>query len=164
MTRPERRSRRLELEASDFDSDHYLCDLYESESLEHVWNSNSFWFRGENISQITSNSILLRILYKNPVVYTKPSKIRIFHTDIHFYLASWYYTNGYCGCPYGCCWMLDRLVSTHPIKSSKERRHSFNTFAAKPSISMFCLTNMCFCKLAILLVILNSILVRIICF
>jgi hypothetical protein len=24
--------------------------------------------------------------------------------------------------------MFDRLVSTHPIKSSKKRKHSFNTF------------------------------------
>ncbi len=34
--------------------------------------------------------------------------------DICFYLASWYYANGFCVCPYRCCWMLVMLVSTHP--------------------------------------------------
>ncbi len=42
---------------------------------------------------------------------TNPSNIRIFHTDIRFIAAWWYYANGL----YWCCRMLDGLVSSHPV-------------------------------------------------
>ena len=42
----ERRKQRLDLEDSDFNSDHYLCDLFEAEDLEHLWDSESTWSKG----------------------------------------------------------------------------------------------------------------------
>jgi hypothetical protein len=36
-------------------------------------------------------------------------------SDIHFYLASWYYANGLQMSVYRCSRMLDGLVSSHPL-------------------------------------------------
>jgi hypothetical protein len=68
-------------------------------------------------------------------VETDQSNFRIYPMDICFPLASWYNVNGLCGCLYGCWWMLDRLISTHP---SEIIRHSnkYRCFIQETSCSV----------------------------
>ena len=42
----ERKTQRLSQEENAFDSDHYLCDFFEPEDIEHMWTSKSIWSRG----------------------------------------------------------------------------------------------------------------------
>ena len=43
----ERKTQRLAQEENAFDSDHYLCDFFEPEDIEHMWTSKSIWSRGK---------------------------------------------------------------------------------------------------------------------
>jgi hypothetical protein len=49
----------------------------------------------------------------------QPTEHLFFPTDIHFYLASWYYANSLQMSVYGCLRMLDGLVSSHPVGLGK---------------------------------------------
>ena len=46
LTWEERRSQRLASEDAAFDSDHYLCDLFEAENVEFMWKAKSRWNKG----------------------------------------------------------------------------------------------------------------------
>jgi hypothetical protein len=47
LTWEERKTQRLTLEEGAFNSDHYLCNLFETEDIEYMWTSKSIWSRGK---------------------------------------------------------------------------------------------------------------------
>ena len=64
LTRAERRSRRLEFEDSDFDSDHYLCDLFELDELDYFCSSMPPWLKGKMLRKM-KNSLNMMVYSSN---------------------------------------------------------------------------------------------------
>jgi hypothetical protein len=53
----------------------------------------------------------------------KPTHLTsVFSVRTSIFIASWYYANSLCRCPYGCWRMLERLISTHPPFSLSQRQ------------------------------------------
>ncbi len=75
LTWEERRSQRLASEDVAFDSDHYLCDLFEAENVEFMWKAKSRWNKGlfELLMKIIINPkcIFGRVVYFNCVLIKK---------------------------------------------------------------------------------------------
>jgi hypothetical protein len=76
---------------------------------------------GIQVSILLNFSLFVADVEVKQWVETNPSNICFLPTDIHFYIASWYYASSLQMSVHRCSWILDGLVSSHPRSSKLER-------------------------------------------
>ncbi len=90
---------------------HYMLSLSPAVA---IWKDGRISIEITSLSEIARSTLHVCTNLYVQWVETDQSNFRIYPMDIHFSHVSWYYANAFCGCLYGCWWMLDRLISTHP--------------------------------------------------